>query len=91
MHTIDDAMLEGRCCSTVDDMPCTPTLDGPCQDAICSVGMAGTGLFKLGCLTVQNSEVMYHHVMEFLKCEMHITSMPRNIALENLKDNISRF
>ncbi|XP_063687724.1 uncharacterized protein LOC134820988 [Bolinopsis microptera] len=56
VHTIDDGMLEGRCCISSDIITCIPTLSGPCQDAICSVGMAGSGLFKLGCLSVENDE-----------------------------------
>ena len=66
VHTIDDGMLEGRCCISHDVITCIPTLSGPCQDAICSVGMAGSGLFKLGCLSVENYEVKFNTVLCFV-------------------------
>ena len=56
---IDDDVLEARCCVSQDDIPCTPTLDQVCEDAICSVGLAGSGLFKLGCLSVDSNKVMF--------------------------------
>lgn len=51
---IDDNVIEGRCCVTDKEVPCSPVLDGPCKGSICSVGMAGTGLFKLGCLDLDS-------------------------------------
>ena len=64
VHMIDDDVLEARCCVSEDDIPCTPTLDQVCEDAICSVGLAGSGLFKLGCLSVDTNKVNSYVFME---------------------------
>ena len=50
VHAVDDTLLEGQCCTTDHEKKCNPQLNGSCSGAICSAGLAGTGLFKLGCL-----------------------------------------
>ena len=57
VHTIDDTMLEGKCCQSTEPMPCVPTLEKACRGFMCSVGMAGPGLFKLGCSQTEDFQV----------------------------------
>lgn len=64
-HIIGDKTLEGRCCKSTAAMPCAPVLHEECMGAICSAGMAGRGVFKLGCLKPRDPEVVMHRFGDF--------------------------
>lgn len=51
IHTVDETLIEGRCCVSTSEAGCVPNLSEACPGPVCSVGMAGTGLFKLGCIS----------------------------------------
>ncbi|KAL5251451.1 hypothetical protein ACHWQZ_G016969 [Mnemiopsis leidyi] len=83
VHMIDADVLEARCCVSEDNIPCTPTLDKACEDAICSVGLAGSGLFKLGCLSV-NKTSEPKKCLEFVMRGTDVISCPSEFSMSDI-------